>query len=149
MDAEQQFQAFLDRYEPALAARARAILERLRGQLRGATEIVYDNFNALAVGFGPSEKASQAIVSIAVYPRWVNLFFLQNGPALHDPKQLLKGAGARVRHVRIDEAAQIDGPDVRALIVQALATARVPLDPTRPRRMAIRSVSARQRPRRA
>jgi len=148
MDAEQQFQTFLDRFEPALAARAAAILDRLRAQLRGATEIVYDNFNALVVGFGPSEKASQAIVSIAVYPRWVNLFFLQNGPALDDPKALLKGAGSRVRHIRIEDPAQIDSADIKAMIAQALTTAKVPLDPTAVRRMAIRAVVANQRPRR-
>jgi hypothetical protein len=33
----------------------------MRGYLPGAIELVYDNYNALAIGFGPSEKSSDAI----------------------------------------------------------------------------------------
>jgi hypothetical protein len=51
---------FLAKYDPAVAAIARAALARLRKRLPGATEIVYDNYNALAVGFGPGEKTSEA-----------------------------------------------------------------------------------------
>jgi hypothetical protein len=37
-------------------------------------ELVYDNYNALAIGFGQTERVSDVIFSIAVYPRWVGLF---------------------------------------------------------------------------
>ena len=46
--------------------------------------------NALAIGFGPTERASEAIFSIAVFPRWVSLFFLQ-GAGLPDPDGILQG----------------------------------------------------------
>jgi len=51
-----QLAAFLDRYEPAIAARTRAALAILRKRLGTATELVYDNYNALAIGFGPSDR---------------------------------------------------------------------------------------------
>jgi hypothetical protein len=85
----QQLRIFLAEFEPRLAASARSALSRLRKRLPGVTEIVYDNYNALALGFGPSDKASEAIFSIAVFPRWVSLFFLQ-GAKLPDPDGLLK-----------------------------------------------------------
>lgn len=95
-----QLATFLAKSSPAVAAFARAALRQLRRRLPGAIELVYDNYNALAIGFGPSEKASAVICSIAVYPRWVTLFFL-HGAHLPDPKRLLRGEGSRVRHIRL------------------------------------------------
>ena len=83
---EIQLDAFLDKYTPPVATLARACLAKMRARLPGAVQLVYDNYNALAIGFGPSERASEAIFSIALYPRWVTLFFLQ-GAALPDPRR--------------------------------------------------------------
>jgi hypothetical protein len=143
---EQQLAGVLARYDPAVAARARQARARLRKRLAGAVEIVYDNYNALVIGFGPTERPSDAVFSIAVYPRWVSLFFLR-GAVLHDPRGLLRGSGARVRSVVLEDAAQVDAPGVRALIAQALK-ASPPFDGGRKRRLVVRSVSASQRPRR-
>ena len=142
-----QWAAFLSKYDPKIAALARAAVARMRKYVPGAVEIVYDNYNALVVGFGPSERASEAVLSIALYPRWVTLFFLK-GAVLADPDRLLKGSGTRVRHIVLDEVAVLDRPPVRALIRQALSHADPPIDAKARRRMAIRSVSAKQRPRR-
>jgi hypothetical protein len=140
--------AFMSRYTPEIAATARAALVRLRRQVPGAVEMVYDNYNALVVGFGPSERASDAVLSIALYPRWVTLFFLQDGPQLPDPEGLLKGSGAHVRSIRLETAGHIDAPAVRALIRAALEQADVRIDPAGRRRMVIKSISPKQRPRR-
>ena len=138
---------FMKKYEPALAALARAALAKMRKRVPGAMELVYDNYNALVIGFGPTERASEAVLSIALYPRWVNLFFLQ-GARLADPQRLLQGDGARVRRVLVSDAAVLDAPGVKALIAQAVAASPIPFPGPRRRHMVIKSVSARQRPRR-
>jgi len=137
----------LARYSPAVAACARGVLARLRKQVPGAVELVYDNYNALVVGFGASERAGDAVLSIALYPRWVTLFFLE-GRALADPHGLLEGEGKQVRRLTLAAAADVDRPAVRALIRQAVRAADPPIDPAARRRMVIRSVSAKQRARR-
>ena len=142
-----QWAAFLSKYDPAIAKVAKAAVARMRKYVPGAVELVYDNYNALVMGFGPTEHASEAIVSIALYPRWVTLFFLQ-GARLTDPARLLKGAGSRVRHIVVSEVAILDQPAVRGLIRQAIATAPRPIDAGAKRRMVVRAVSAKQRPRR-
>lgn len=144
---QQQLDTFLDKFTADIAASARASLRHMRKRLPGATEIVYDNYNALAIGFGPSEKTSHAIFSIAVYPRWASLFFLQ-GIGLPDPKKLLKGNGTKVRHIVLTSPADILSPDIDALIAHALKSAKVAIDPKQKRRLLIKSVSAKQRPRR-
>jgi hypothetical protein len=142
-----QFATFLARYDPPIVAVAKSALARMRRYVPGAVELVYDNYNALVVGFGPSERASEAVFSIALYPRWVNLFFLQ-GARLSDPDGLLKGAGTRVRHIVVSDPAVLDSRAVRDLILQALAAAPRRPATTARRRMIIKAVSPRQRPRR-
>jgi hypothetical protein len=139
--------AFIAKFTPDVAKTAKAALAKMRRLVPGAVELVYDNYNALAIGFGPSERASEGVFSIAVYPRWVSLFFLQ-GARLSDPEKLLKGAGSRVRHLVVREPAVLDRPGVRRLIAEALRVAARPVDGKARRRIVIKSVSARQRPRR-
>ena len=138
---------FIARFTPGIAALINASRASLRRKLPGATELVYDNFNALVIGFGPTQRASDAIFSIAAYPNWLNLFFLQ-GVRLKDPKKILKGEGSKVRHIRIDRKADLDQPGVKALIAQALAIAAKPIDPKAKRALIIKSISPRQRSRR-
>src|SRR6202521_3079853 len=136
-----QLASFLAKFEPSVAASARAALSRLRKRLPGATEIVYDNYNALAVGFGPGDRPSEAIFSIVVYPRWVSLFFLQ-GARLKDPAKLLRGSGTKVRHIVLREADDIGLRQVDDLIAAALAAAVRPIDAKAQRQLIIKSVSA-------
>jgi hypothetical protein len=136
-----QLDDFLDKFTPPIADDARVALRRMRARLPGAIELVYDNYNALAIGFGPSERTSEAIFSIALFPRWVSLFFLLNGTRLRDPDCFLEGSGNQARHIKLDNG-------VQDLIAQALELAPRPIDPSQPRRLIIKSVSAKQRPRR-
>jgi hypothetical protein len=48
----------------------------------------------------------------------------------------------------LEDAAALHRPGMRRLIAAALEHAKVPLDPAQPRRMVIKSISAKQRPRR-
>jgi hypothetical protein len=96
MSAEAELDTFLARYTPSVEAQARAALARMRAGVPGAVELVYDNYNALAIAFGANEKLSGVVFSVAVYPRWVSLFFAR-GPALSDPQGLLQGSGSTVR----------------------------------------------------
>jgi len=86
MDAQEQFEGFLSKYEPGVAAEAKKSLAKLRKLIPNAIEMVYDNYNALVVGFCPGMRPSEAIISIAVMPEWVSLCFLQ-GARLPDPWQ--------------------------------------------------------------
>jgi len=57
-------------------------------------------------------------------------------------------SGTVVRHVVLASPSTLDDPAVVALMAEALQRAKVPLDPSAPRRLLIKSVSAKQRPRR-
>jgi hypothetical protein len=143
-----QLEEFISKYSPAVAEDGRAALKTLRRLVPGAVEMVYDNYNGLVVGFCPSERASDAVLSLLFTPRWITLCFLQNGPKLHDPKKLLKGAGTQVRHVRLASPDDLETTAIRALIAEALSRARVPIAAGGRRQLIVKSISAKQRPRR-
>jgi hypothetical protein len=147
MTPRQQLDEFIDRFTPEVATLARKALTRMRKLTPGALELVYDNYNALAIGFSPTERAGDGIFSIALYPPHPSLFFLQ-GAKLPDPTRRLRGSGKVVRHIVLEDIAVFDERDVRSLIAVALARAKVPLDPAQARRLIIKSISAKQRPRR-
>jgi len=143
-----QLEEFISKYSPQVGAEGRAALAKMRRLAPGAVELVYNNYNWLVVGFCPSERASDAVLSIVFTPRWITLCFLQNGPALPVPDGLLRGSGKVVRNIRLGSAKDLDKAAIRSLIKEALARARVPIDGTGRSRLIIRSVSVKQRPRR-
>ena len=144
-DAKAQLDGFIGKFTPEIGRSTRAVLRKMRAILPGAVELVYDNYNALAIGFGSGEKMKDIMFSIAVYPRWVSLFFA-GGVKLKDPHKLLKGTGTKVRHIVLaGGAADLDKAEIRALMDQVVAKS----DPIAgKRRLIIKAISAKQRPRR-
>ncbi len=140
--AAAQLETFFAKYDRAIVAQARAALKKLRKLLPNAVELVYDNYNALVIAFGASERLADVVLSIALYPRWVTLFFL-HGKKLKDPTRRLEGGGAQIRGIRLESARDLDEPDVIALIAQASAKSRFG-----ERELIIKSISKKQRPRR-
>jgi hypothetical protein len=142
---QKQLDGFLAKYTPELAKTAKTMLRKMRKRLPGAVEMVYDNWNGLVIGFGPTERPSEAILSLLLLPEHVTLCFL-NGAALRDPDKLLRGSGNQVRHIRLSDPDHLDQSDVNSLIEQAVAKSVKPI--AGPGRLIIKSISPKQRPRR-
>lgn len=119
----------------------------MRKRLPGAVEMVYDNYNALVIGFGQTDRASDAVFSIALYPRYVTLFFLF-GAEVDDPDGLLQGSGPRVRSIRLARASDLDRPAIVQLMARAIEAEGQQFDQKTARRLIIKSVSRKQRARR-
>jgi hypothetical protein len=84
-----QLAGFLAKYDAPIAKLAMAARAKLRKRMPTAVEMIYDNYNALVLGFCPNDRPSDAICSLALFPEWVTLCFIQ-GVKLADPKQLLR-----------------------------------------------------------
>ena len=52
-DKQRQFDSFIDIFSRDVATRTRVELGRMRALLPSAIEMVCDNYNAIAIGFGP------------------------------------------------------------------------------------------------
>jgi hypothetical protein len=147
MTPARQLAGFIAKFDPEVARLIRAARRALRARWPTAIEIVYDNYNALAIGFGSTERASDVIVSLAAYARGVNLYFIY-GAQLRDPRKLLRGAGTRGRFIPLESAKDIDRADVRALMDAARRLGKTPLPAAGRGRLVIKSISAKQRSRR-
>lgn len=145
---EKQLASFIAKFTPDMAKRIRAARAKMRKRIPQAIEMVYDNYNFFVIGYGPNEKAGDAIFSLAAQAKGLSLCFLQ-GAKLPDPKRLLRGSGNLVRNIRLETADTLDLPDVDALITTALKRAKTPLPADSKHQLIIKSVSAKQRPRRA
>lgn len=146
MDPNAQLSAFIERYAPEVANDMRRAMLFLELRLPNASRLVYDNYNALVVGFGSSDKLGDVILSIAAYPRYVTLFFLK-GADLPDPHALLEGSGSIVRSIRLQPISRIESREVADLINAAVEKA-APLPASGAGPLIIKSISAKQRPRR-
>lgn len=142
-----QLSGFIGRYSPEIARAFKAARRKIRALIPRGYELVYDNYNALGIGYGPGRKSSDVIVSIVAYPRWVTLFFLY-GAKLDDPKSLLQGQGRRVRSIRLQSPDDLDRTEVKRLIAQALALHHGDLLKCPRLRTVIKAAAPRLRPRR-
>ena len=145
--AQQHLDDFLQKYLPEMQKLGHSAITMLRKRLPGAICLVYDNYNYLAVGFGPDGKPSTLPISIAFYPRWATLFFMY-GAMLPDPDGLLEGKGPRIRSMRLKGIEALSDPGVDQLISAAVLQAGWKLVPRARGKLIIQSVSATQRPRR-
>ena len=142
-----QVAGFISKFDPAIAKLVRSARSVLRRRFPTAIELVYDNYNALAIGFSTTERTSDVLFSLAVYANGVNLYFMY-GRALPDPQGLLQGSGNQGGFVRLDNLGVLDKPSVKALLGAAVRQAKAPLAKTGRGYTVIKSISAKQRPRR-
>ena len=120
----------------------------MRKRLPTALELVYDNYNFLAIGYSPTERASDCVVSLACGANGVSLSFYY-GATLPDPDGVLLGSGNQNRFVRLESARTLAEPAVARLLAAALAQAKTPMPESGKIRTIVKSISAKQRPRRA
>jgi hypothetical protein len=144
---EKQLAAFIGKFDPPMQRLIRAARKKMRAHLPGATEFVYDNYNFFVIGYGPGDRPSEAVFSLAAQAKSLSLCFLQ-GAGLPDPAGLLRGSGKVVRSLSLDTADRLETPEVRALMDLALQRAKVPISVGGRSRLLIKSISAKQRPRR-
>jgi hypothetical protein len=141
-----QLTLFLSRFSPEIVTLAKTARAKLRKRLPGAVEMVYDNYNALVIGFSPTERPSDAILSIVIWPKKVSICFIQ-GKHLPDPQHVLQGDGNQVRFIGLDAGAAIlDTPAIRTLVSEAVAFGESPFRGKG--LLVIRAISKKQRPRR-
>lgn len=137
----------LARYTPEIAGQLREARKHLAKHFPRGFELVYDNYNALVFAYAPTERASDAILSIAGYPRWVTLFFAK-GATLDDPSHVLEGSGAQFRSVRLQPPARLREAAVQKLICDAKVAASRRLQAAPTLTTIVKSTSAKQRARR-
>jgi hypothetical protein len=144
---EKPLAGFIAKFDPSVAKLIRSVRRALRKRFPTANELVYDNYNFFVIGYCSSERPSDCIASLAANAKGVGLSFYY-GATLPEPHKILRGSGNQNRFIRLESAATLARPEVEALLSAAAAQGKVPLPKSGRARLIIRSVSAKQRPRR-
>ena len=146
--AEAQVDAFIDKFAPPMQERIRECRAWMSRRFPKAVQLIWDNYNFFVIGISATHRPSDAPLSLACQRTGIALFLLPGATELSDPAGLLRGSGKRVRSLPVERVEDLDTPAVAALIEQALSLASVSMDKAEGPDLVVRSVSAKQRPRR-
>ncbi len=147
VNAASQLEAFIAKFGSNDQQLIRSVRRALRKRLPTANELVYDNYNFFVIGYSPTERPSDAVVSIAARANGVGLCFI-HGARLPDPRGILLGSGNQTRFIRLESASVLARPEVDTLLSAAIALAKAPFPQRGRGKLIIRSISVKQRPRR-
>jgi hypothetical protein len=143
-EAEQQIRSFIARFEPKHQMLIRAVRKALRKRFPTAEELVYDYDNNFVIGYSPTERGIDSIVSIAAGASGLRLCF-NDGPKLPDPNKILLGSGKQTRFIPLESVKVLTRPEVQALIAAVVARAKIPFPETGRGKLIIKSSEAKRR----
>jgi len=119
---------FLAPYPDSVKEVAYASRAILYATFAPVTEIFWDATQAVCLGFTYTNHERDNFINLAVYANHVTLIF-PYGAQLKDPEGRLKGAGTRVRHIRLAGADDLEDAYISGLVEQSYRLAIIPKDP--------------------
>src|SRR4030095_5043349 len=85
-------------------------------------ELIYDNYNALAVGWSPTDRVGHTFCSVAVGRTSHNVHFgFYWGSELSDPKKMLLGEGNQYRYILVKSKEDFPKAYITKLVREAYA----------------------------
>lgn len=93
---------FLKPFTPEVRALAMKIRGFIWDNYPKSNELIYDNYNAVAVGWSPTDRVGHIFVSMAIGRSNGGIHFgFYWGAELSDPKKILLGEGNQYRFIRV------------------------------------------------
>lgn len=85
-----------------------------------ANELIYDNYNALSLGWSVTDKVGHNICSIAIYRANQNIHFgFYWGSELSDPNKILLGEGTQYRYILVTDKKKFPKAYITKLVNEA------------------------------
>jgi len=100
LNEQTDFDHFITNYPEPVQLIANQLREIILFVLPGIKEMV--DAPSKIVAYGASAKYADLVCAIAPYPKYVNLMF-SRGASMPDLDGILKGAGKKARHIRVEE----------------------------------------------
>jgi hypothetical protein len=85
-----------------------------------SNELIYDNYNALAYGWSPTDRAGHVFCSIAVGRTNMSILFgFYWGSEIKDPEKMLVGNGKQYRYIRVKNTEEFPQVYMKKLLKEA------------------------------
>src|SRR6476659_10641438 len=87
-----------------------------------ANELIYDNYNAVAFGWSPTDRVGHTFCSIAVGRTSKNVHFgFYWGSEISDPEKKLIGEGNQYRYILVEDVKKFPKTYIKKLLKEAYA----------------------------
>jgi len=113
---------FLKPFPDDVKERALWLREFIWDSYPDTNELIYDNYNAVAIGWSPTEKVGHIFCSIAVGRTSKNVHFgFYWGSQIADPRKILLGKGNQYRYILVKNKEGFPKAYIRKLMKEAYA----------------------------
>ena len=110
---------FLKPYDASIQEIAMTLSTFITGVVPAANELIWDNYNAVALAYSKSEKLKDAFCHIAVYSRHVNFGF-NRGAEIQNQLVKLEGNGKLIRHIKVTSIDEFLKLEIQKMIYEAV-----------------------------
>jgi hypothetical protein len=114
-------------------------------------ELIYDNYNALAFGWSPTDRVAHTFCSIGVFRTSKNVHFgFYWGSEIADPEKKLLGQGNQYRYILVKSKTDFPKTYIRKLVKDAYANSLAKVKDTKQLmegKTIVKSISANKRTR--
>jgi len=119
MKPNPQLSTFLKPYDKNIRSLTIELRNFITELVPEANELIWDNYNAVAMAYSKSDKLKDAFCHIAVYSGHVNFGF-NRGAELSPSTLKLNGAGKLIRHIKIKNFASFPKELISNMIWEAV-----------------------------
>ncbi len=113
---------FLKPFDKEITERVIWLREFVWDLYPNANELIYDNYNALAFGWSPTDRVGHTFCSIAVGRTSKNVHFgFYWGSEIADPEKRLMGKGNQYRYLLVNKTSDFPKTYIKKLLKEAYA----------------------------
>jgi hypothetical protein len=113
---------FLKPFDKDIIERVLWLREFVWDQYPGTNELIYDNYNAVAFGWSPTDRLGHTFCSIAIGRSSKNVHFgFYWGNELSDPDKMLLGEGNQYRYILVPDKDAFPKTYIKKLVKEAYA----------------------------
>ena len=122
-----ELKKFLEPFSDDIISTALWLREFVWDQYPQCNELIYDNYNALGLGWSLTNRLLHTFCSIAVYENYLHFGFYW-GSQISDPDKILLGKGNQYRYIKIENKADFPAAYITMLLKEAYAISLAKMD---------------------
>ncbi|MEO1487358.1 MAG: DUF1801 domain-containing protein [Bacteroidota bacterium] len=119
MEPHPQLKTFLEPYKANIQQLLFGLRTFITDLVPEANELIWDNYNAVAIAYSKSQKLKDAFCHLAVYANYVNFGF-NRGAELTKSTIQLKGSGKLIRHFKVTDIDSFPKDAIKPIIWEAV-----------------------------
>ena len=119
MKPNPELKKFIEPYDEGIQKLTLELRNFITDLVPQANELIWDNYNAVALAYSKSEKLKDAFCHIAVYSQHVNFGF-NRGAELLKTNIKLNGKGKLIRHISVKDFQSFPKQEIKNMIWEAV-----------------------------